>query len=135
MATKAATPEVADVHWTGVLVTLGGESRWVPWDALRSASRQEPDPGLRRVYRDLLADATRLAAERKAVRVSIHNLGGHASDLGALTWAATLELLSGELLSGRVIAADWGLTGRRSYAERDAATAREVLARRGYTVL
>lgn len=124
---------VVDVSFDAVTMKVHGESKRIAWLALRQAAKQD-DTDLAGVYSALLADAERMARGRKTVRVAVHNMSGGDDDLGARTWAATLHYMSGEFATGRLVAADWGQTGNRAYALRDADEARTTLAARGYEV-
>ena len=130
---KTSELVLVSVSWDGVTVTVDGEIKRVSWDNLRAAATQD-DAGLRAVYAGLLEDAKRMARESKRVKVRVANLNGGPDDLGGRTWAAHVVTMGGETLSVRTVAADWGQTGTKSYAMRDAEEAKKVLPQRGYTV-
>lgn len=128
------TNELVSVSWDGVVVeAANGENKRVSWDTLRAAATQD-DAGLRAVYAELFDEAKRMARETRSVKVRASNLNGSPEDLGCRTWAAQVVTMAGESLSVRTVAADWGQTGTKSYAERDAEEARKVLPQRGYMV-
>lgn len=124
---------VVGIDWDGATVAVNGGNRRIGWADLRAAARQD-DADLRAVYAGVLAEAEQMARGRRAIRVAARNISGHDSDAGALTWAATLHYMSGEMATCRTVAADWGQTGSHGYAARDAEEARRALAARGYEV-
>lgn len=114
---------------SGVLVN----DQWIGWDTLRAAASQD-DVALAAVYSDVLRRAGEMARRQKMVTVGVHNLSGHVTDTAAYTWAAVASYMDGTPVGGRTIAADWGQTGSRTAALRDAAEARRVLTEKGYDV-
>jgi hypothetical protein len=116
-----------------VTIRGSGQTQRLSWERLSAAAEQD-DAELRPVYAALLAEALRMAAERKLIRVTTRNQSGHCLDLGAHTWAAELRDLAGRFVSGRLVSADFGQTGVLAYAEADAERAGEVLSGRGWTV-
>lgn len=132
-ATETNELVVVSIGWDDVTVAVNGGNKRMSWDILRAAAGQD-DAGLRVVYAGVLAEAAKMARSRRAIKVTASNMSGHDSDAGALTWAATLHTMSGEFVSGRTVAADWGGTGSKSHAIREAAEARTALAAKGYEV-
>lgn len=133
MTTSKTTWTVESVSWQTVTVTDGATQRYLDWDRLAKAAKQD-DADLRAEYGRLLADARDLARNRKMVKVVVRNLSGGPDDLGARTWAALLVDPAGEHVSGRIVGADFGQTGTRTAAIREADEARQTLRSRGYDV-
>jgi hypothetical protein len=135
MKTASKTqPNVTAVTWETVRITVGRQSKDVAWSVIRIRARDLSDAQLRAVYGELLRQAERMAAQTKAVEIRVSNHANADTASNVPQWEAGLYDMAGQLVSGRLIAADWGLTGTRHYAERDASEARERLAARGYDV-
>jgi len=123
---------VVAVCWSGVTVEANGRPSYLTWETLHAAANQD-EPELHRVYSEIRDQARRMAAEKKAMRIVVCNTSRDEAG-NVPTWSAGLVDMAGQHVSGRIIAADWGQTGVRSYAERDAAEARTKLSQRGYEV-
>lgn len=132
--TATTTAMVTDVSWDTVTAKLAGKTHYLTWSELREAATQD-DADLRTAYAGILAQAEKMARDRRAVRVTVHNFGGHHSDLGARTWGATIRRMNGEHFPASIVAADCGQTGTKGYAMRDAREAIGTLRTRGYDVL
>lgn len=119
---------VVKANKDGVTVNANGKRQVLSWADLRSAASQS-DKDLRSVYGELLAEAKRFAQVEKTLTVTINNRTntphGHEAELYDT---------AGEFVSGRIVAADFGLAGTYGHAMRDAKTAIEKLSKRGYTV-
>jgi hypothetical protein len=122
-----------DIGWEQVLVSVEGKDQSVTWDELRAGAK-ESGPELQPIYQQILADAEAKARTLKMVRVEVHNRNGSDMDLGARTWSASLHRMGGELVSGKIVGAEWGQTGTRAEARRDAALARKHLTALGWVV-
>jgi hypothetical protein len=126
--TTAQVIGVVKADKVGATVNVDGRRQVIDWQTLRAAAKQN-DAGLRSVYSDLLKEALRLAALDRRLTVVVNNRTNTPHG-----YEAELYDVAGEFVSGRIVAADFGLSGTREYAERDAATAIRTLGEHGYTV-
>lgn len=128
MKTAEKTICLIAVSREGVRFSCLGVTKTIPWAALNAAAKQD-DTDLAAVYAGLLDQAMRMAREKKEIEIRLRDTAGNG-----LGYAATLHTVSGEFVTGRLVAADFGLTGRRSEALADVASAKASLEASGYKV-